>query len=45
MGMGCLCCRDWEYGKDDKGHLIKSDEMDQLPLRIVSSEHRMEGDV
>ena len=45
MGMGCLCCRDWEYGKDDKGYLIKSDEMAQLPLRIVSSEHRMEGDV
>ena len=37
MGMGCLCCRDEDYGKDDKGYLIKSDEMDQLP-----SEHRME---
>ena len=45
MDMGCLCCRDEDYGKDDKGYLIKSDEMDQLPLRIVSSEHRMEGDV
>ena len=40
MDMGCLCCRDEDYGKDDKGYLIKSDEMDQLP-----SEHRMEGDV